>query len=847
MNGKTSLNIRWLFRMAWRDSRRSRPRLFLFTSSVVLGIAALVAVYSFGSNLQHDIEARAAELTGADLVISSNKAPSAESRKLLDRLGDRRSEELSFVSMAWFPRSSSTRLVQVRALQGAYPYYGTIETTPVNASADFRMSQRALADKTLMLQFNLQVGDSVRVGELSFAIAGTLNKAPGETGIFSGIAPVVYIPLKYAERTGLLKRGSRINYDFYYQYREKDKLERQLKAARSRLEKEGMDIETIASQKQNMGRSFENMTRFLSLTGFIALLLGCIGVASAIHVYIREKFASIAVLRCMGVSLRQAFLIYLIQVVLAGFAGSVLGAALGMLIQQILPVVLKDLLPLEVTTSISFPSVFQGIAAGLLVSLLFAALPLLSVRRISPLNTLRVSFEEVKTNRDPLIWLIRLLIAVFVTGFSYLQIHSLLRALWFSAGILFAFLVLSGTAWALMRTVRRFFPSSWSFLWRQGLASLFRPNNQTLVMIVAVGLGTAFISTLLIVQSTLMKGVELSASGNQPNMVLFDIQTGQRNAVASLALKNHLPLIQQVPIVTMRITEIKGKTVADVRKDSTSGIPERAFNAEIRATFRDSLTSAEHISSGQWKGRVAAGEPVYVSLEENYAERIHVKVGDSMVFDVQGALIPAVVGSLREVDWNRIQTNFRVVFPSGVLEQAPQFHVLITRVPSPSASVVFQRQIVQRFPNVSVIDLTLVLNVLDEILDKIGFVIRFMAAFSVITGLIVLVASITTGKFQRIRESVLLRTLGGNRKQIVTIIFLEYLFLGVFSAATGIILSLGAGWALAKFSFEMPVSIQILPEAVLLFAVCLLTVVTGMLNSREIMNKPPLEILRKDV
>jgi putative ABC transport system permease protein len=214
---------------------------------------------------------------------------------------------------------------------------------------------------------------------------------------------------------------------------------------------------------------------------------------------------------------------------------------------------------------------------------------------------------------------------------------------------------------------------------------------------------------------------------------------------------------------------------------------------------------------------------------------------------VQGTLIPTVVGSLRTVDWQRVQTNFRVIFPTGVLEEAPQFHVLVTRVPSPEVSAGFQQAVVKKYPNVSVIDLNLILTVLDEVLDKIGFVIRFMAGFSIITGLIVLIASVLISKFQRMQESILLRTLGASRKQILFITALEYFFLGALAAATGILLSMAASWALAKYSFNAPFTPHWLPVVTLFAAISLLTVIIGLFNSRSVLNKPPLEVLRKEV
>lgn len=416
---KTPANIRWLFKMALRDSRRNRSRLFLFISSIILGIAALVAIYSFGDSLRRDIDSQAASLLGADLSISINKTLPKEIKGLIDSLGDSRSEQRSFASMIYFPKTKGTRLVQIKALEGDFPYYGSLETTPVQAGKEFRSGQTAIVDKTLMLQFNADVGDSVKVGEVTFKIVGILNKAPGQTGISASVAPVVYIPLSYLEETGLSKKGSRINYQYFYKFDNPDEVEAVMKRIEPRLEAADLDYKTVEEQKRDTGRSFEDLTRFLSLVGFVALLLGCVGVASAIHIYIREKLATIAILRCLGVRASQAFLIYLIQIVGIGFIGSVIGALLGTLVQQVLPVVLKEILPVEISVIISWDAILQGIVLGVFISVLFALLPLVSVRNISPLNTLRISYHQTSLFKDPLKWLVYLLILLFVIGFSY--------------------------------------------------------------------------------------------------------------------------------------------------------------------------------------------------------------------------------------------------------------------------------------------------------------------------------------------------------------------------------------------------------------------------------------------
>jgi putative ABC transport system permease protein len=217
------------------------------------------------------------------------------------------------------------------------------------------------------------------------------------------------------------------------------------------------------------------------------------------------------------------------------------------------------------------------------------------------------------------------------------------------------------------------------------------------------------------------------------------------------------------------------------------------------------------------------------------------------VFNVQGAMVATVVGSLRKVNWSRMQTNFVVVFPKGVIDEAPQFNVLLAHVPSDSVSARFQQAVVLRFPNVSIIDLALVLSVLDDIIQKVGFVIRFMAGFSILTGIMVLITSVLISRYQRIQENVLLRTLGATRRQILLITALEYFFLGALAALTGILLSLAGSWALAHYSFETTFSPPLLPTLILLASISLLAVFIGLVNSRSVLNKPPLEVLRKEV
>ncbi|TDW97211.1 ABC transporter permease [Dinghuibacter silviterrae] len=837
--------MNWILRMAYRDSRRNRSRLLLFMGSISAGIAALVAIYSFGYDLRRNVDEQAASLIGADLTLSSNRVPGPRAAAFIDSLatpGTARSDEENFGSMALFPRTGSTRLVQVRALAGAYPYYGSLETTPVGAATAFQPAHAALVEKSLALQFNVRPGDSVQIGNHTFPVAGTLESYPGGNGLTATMAPVVYIPLSDMASTGLNQVGSRARYSYYFHFKPGTDVDKLASDLEPEFERDSLRYETVAMRKESTGRVFTDLTRFMSLVGFLALLLGCIGVASAIQIYIREKTATIAVMRCLGVTVRKAFLIYLLQVAGIGLIGALIGAVVGVGVQQLLPRVMKDVLPITITTAVSWAAIGQGIALGLIMALVFGLLPLLSIRRITPLYTLRSSYEHGPRTKDPWRWPVYVLVLAFIAGFTWLQLRQKAPTFFFTFGLLLAYFLLSLVGRFLMAILRRITRTSWSFPVRQGFANLYRPNNQTLILVVSIGLSTALVCTLLFIQQIIVHQLVLSSSKSQANMIVFDIQARQEKGVDSLLHARGLPIIEKVPIVTLRYTSIKGKTSAD------SGRLWHAFNEELRVTYRDHLTNTETITDGKWTGQAGSpGTPVPVSLEERYAQNLGLKPGDSLVFNVQGIPVEATVGSLRKVEWNRMQTNFRIVFPTGVLEQAPQFRVLLTRTPSTEAAAGARQAIVRAFPTVSVIDLGLILSVLDSLLDKINYVIRFMAAFSMVTGLIVLIASVRNSKYQRIQESVLLRTLGAGRRTVFSINALEYIFLGFLSGLTGILIALVASWCQARFLFKLPFAISYGPPLVLLVLVSLLTMTVGLLNSRGILNRSTLEVLRNEV
>lgn len=832
-------------KMAWRDSHKNRGRLALFTGSILLGIAALVAINSFAFNLKNQVNQEAKSLLGADLEIISRKAIPDQLYSFLDSLQLEQVREISFASMVYFKASSETRLVEVRGVEGNYPFYGTLLTEPKSAAQNLNKKGTSLIDKSLLLQFKANAGDTVQIGRSAFTISGSILSIPGQSAIRSGVAPPVFIPYGEIPETGLLQKGSRINYRVFVKYPDGFDPAVFKKLIKPRLETMDLGFNDVEGRKRELSEAFSNLTGFLNLTAFVALLLGCIGVASSAHIYIKSKVNSIAVLRCLGASGNQGLWIYLFQIVAMSLLGAVLGALLGSSLQFILPQLLESFLPFEVELSISWVSIMQGIGVGLLIAILFALTSLLNIRKISPLKVLRASYESHEQDKN--VYWVYLLLILFIYGFSFFQLGNWLYALLFTIGLLMAFGLLTALARMVMWLLRRYFPRNASMIVRQSLSNLYRPNNQTLVLLVSIGLGTALITTLFLSRGLLLEKIKFSSSAqNQPNMVLFDVQDEQTEALQQMTDSLGLPVIQEVPIVNVRLHSLRGLSSREIKSDSTVKVKKWVLDREYRVTYRDSLSISESIIQGKWYGRVEnPGDSIFVSLAENIAEDMQAKIGDPVAFNVQGAIIQTYVGSIRKIDWQRMQTNFFVVFPSGVLEKAPKFHVLLTRYDSIPQSAMYQRAVVKRFPNISIIDLKLVLNTVDQLLGRVSFVIQFMAFLSIFTGLIVLIGSVMLSKYQRLWESVLLRTLGASQFQILSINALEYFFLGSLASLSGIFIALLTTWFISWYSFDVVFAPTFLPLFLTYVSITFITMLIGLSNSREIIRKSPLQILRE--
>ncbi|HET7426339.1 MAG TPA: ABC transporter permease, partial [Gemmatimonadales bacterium] len=660
--------------MAAREVRAAPRRLLLLTASIAVGVAALVAIGSFTDNLRDSVRSQARALLGADLALTSRRPLTPVAERVLDTLaqaGGTVARLTSFSGMAYVPRTSGTRLVQVAAVEGGYPFYGEIRTEPSTAWRDLPQGHRVVVDPSLLTALNARVGDTLALGEGRFVISGTILSAPGNVGVRTAFGPRIYIAARDLAGTRLLGFGARAEYEAYVRLAAGVSPQALAERYRPLLVPERVRVRTVSEDQANLNDALGRLTGYLGLVGLIALLLGGIGVASGVVVFIRQRLDTIAVLRCLGASAGRVLAIYAAEAAAMGLAGSVLGAAIGVGAQRLLPALLAGLLPVDVRPVLSPTAVALGVGIGLWVALIFALIPLLAVRRVPPLAALRRDVEpEARRWLDPPRLLAAAALAVSVVLLARLQVGSWRQSAAFSGGVALALLVLWGAAWLLVRAARRWLPGGWPYVWRQGLANLHRPANQTATVVLAIGFGAFLLGTLFLVQYNLLRTLRITGGPARPNLVLFDIQADQRSAVNEVLGATGYRAAAPVPIVPMRIQSIKGQRVLVASVDTLDppgdGGPRRgprnswAIRREYRSTYRDTLVASERIVDGRWWTRATG--PAQISVERDLAGELGVAVGDEIVWDVQGVPITTRVASLREVDWARFEPNFFVVF-----------------------------------------------------------------------------------------------------------------------------------------------------------------------------------------
>ena len=840
--------MKFILSMARREVRASWRNLLFFFLCIGVGVGSIVALRSTIQNVNRSVAGQARLLLTADVQVDSTRPWSAESLAAIERVAglplvESRTETVEANTMVR-PVDAAREgalMVELKGVESAFPLYGDFT---LKGGEKFRYSllqnNGAVVAPLLLERLNLRVGDSIKIGESSFEIRGVIEREPGGGGGFR-LGPRILIERSAVEATGLIGFGSRARRRILLKVQE-GSLETVVQRLRQELKGQLVTVNSYRDAQENLNEQFARTENYLSLTGLVVLVLGGIGVSSVTRVFIEQKRVSIAVLKCIGGTSRQITAVYLAQVITLGLAGSLLGVALAKGALFLVGHYFAQSLPPDMSYTLAPGAVAQGLGLGLLVSVLFSALPLLRIRHVKPNMLLRDETGDGRQRKlDILRWLTGALVVLGLFLLSSWQAGSGTIGLFFLAGLAVTALVLYAAAIVLVFLVRRARHLS-SFALRQAVNSLYRPGNQTRIIVMAVGLGAFVVMSIQSLQTNLLAEIDLSQRTSLPGMFLIDIQPDQKQGVEKLIEQATGTRPELIPTVRARIFAINGR---EVDLDEPGLRQERGrLGREYVVTYRPLLEANESIVAGSFWNTAPSSEPE-VSIEEGLRGLRGLDVGSSITFDIAGRKMTARVTSVRHVDWRNSRTGFMVLFRPGSLENAPQMLIapITARVGETERSR-FQRALLEQYPNISVIDVAEVVNTVSNILNNIALAVSFLGAFVFLCGVLILVGSIAMTKFQRIYEVAVLKTLGAKRKVLLVMLFIEYGLLGLVAGLVGALFSAALSYSVARFILEIPWTfLPVQAIAGIALTVALVTIV-GLGSSLSVLRRKPLSILR---
>ncbi len=854
----------FVLRMAVREARASWHRLVFFFLCVALGVGAIVALRSIIQTARQELSREARTLTAGDVLVQTSRVLPEEQASRLAELFSRsgvsaRTDAVETATMVrpGDERKAVARMVELQGVEAAWPLFGrvTIEGDAPYSHAQLR-DRGALVRPELLTQLDVAVGDEIVIGDLRFTIRGVVVSEPGRRPGFFSFGPRVLVDLEDLRKTGLLTLGSRARYLTMLRVPD-DRLEPLLRDVRAQFGNEFVSARSYRSTDDRMGEDLGRAENYISLVGFVIVILGGIGVWSVTRVFVQQKLKSIAVLKCVGATTPQVLAVYVIQVLLLGLVGSLVGVALAAVGLQLVPQGVANAFG-GVRLVPTWSASLQGVGVGLLVSFLFSLVPLLDVRRVRPLLLLRdessAAGPTVSGNRS---WRQRLagadwvkvgvgtLVLAALVALAGWQAGSLRVGAVVCAGFLVVALVLHLAGTLLVKAVQPLAASRW-FPLRHAVISVGRRGNQTRVILMAVGLGAFFIIGVRALQANLLREFSLDLRADAPDMFLIDIQPDQVDRLRTFLAQGSTGVAPRLlPVVRARVIGVEGSRVKLDTFEDVRG--QGSLAREYVMTYRPALEANETLTAGQFWEPSPSPDPE-VSIEESIHERFRIDVGDRVRFDVLGRVVEARVTSIRRVEWGDARAGgFMFVFRPGVLENAPQTSIAVLRGPAdPGTRARLQRDLVAQFSNVSVIDIREVAKTLQRVLGNVTLAVSTVGAVALLSGVLILIGSVAMTKFQRLREAAIFKTLGASSRTLATMLAIEYSALGALAGAVGAVAGLGLSWVVCRFVLEIPWHPAPLVSVTGLLVTTLAVGLVGVLASLDVLRRKPLATLRSE-
>ncbi|MBM3782797.1 MAG: FtsX-like permease family protein [Acidobacteria bacterium] len=851
--------LRTALRIAWRESRASTAKFLFVILAVAVGVGSLTGVRGFSRSFRTMLLKDARTLMAADMTVRVFELPTTEQDALFAKFAARgidRTWVTETVSMLNAPTMPAPLLVAVKAVDPAkYPFHGEIKTLGDVPLAQLLEGPSIAVSDDLLVRTGLKKGGKARLGNEEFFIRGILTYEPDRMSGSVNVGPRVMITRTNLEKAGLLQPGSRSAQRFLFKF-PPEKAEAMIREARTELVKAFPDgvVADFRETHPLITRGLNNATNFLSLVSLIALVVGSLGVAMAMQSHLQQKLDSIAVMKALGSRSSQILRIYMLQAMLLAIAGAAAGLWIGYAIQKAFPVLIARFFPVAPVIDFEWSSVAEGLGLSLLATLLFVLPPLLSIRQIKPILIFRRDMEGVRTSL-PARWkqwrasiAAGLLICIGVAGMaSFLidapnvQVAARIGG-WFVGGLTGALLLLTGLSWSLLRLLKRLPVRRFSSLARHGLANLYRPGNRAEAVLVAFSLGVMFTLTIYLLQHSLLSQIAASAPPGMPNVFLINITAADRETVAAF-LKNRKEIEGPAEVIATAAGHLKNVDTRAVNESTMTG-PARRFLRSRTITWSREMPPQSQIVQGKWWKDAVPKEPE-VSVLAEAANLLNVKPGSVLTWDVSGRRIVSRVAAVHRNESVRPGTNAEFVFSPGALDNVPVLYFGAVRVRNDSIAVL-QRASFEKFPAITVINLADVLDRVQEVIDQVAIVVRFISAFAILAGVIILASSIAGSRMRRVREVVILKTLGATRRKIAAIFSVEFFLLGLVAGIMGSVLAVAFTNVLLARVLDAEFRFEWAPNFIAVAGSALVAILAGWMASFKILNQRPLEILRDE-
>ncbi|MEM7232401.1 MAG: FtsX-like permease family protein [Planctomycetota bacterium] len=835
-------------RIIWRESRGARGQMGFFVACIALGVSAVVGVSSTVDSFEISLRSQSQALLGADLAVEARRPlPDLDAafESVPGTIDATSVIELPTMASVSTPKRKS-RLAALEAVDGEFPLRGKLVLSEDRPLQELLEGDAVVADPSILRELGIGVGDEVRLGGMTFRVAASIVSSTDRMDFASALSPRMFISNESLMKSGLISFGARVKYRSIYRFSEgfnrSELADIRKQISKSTEESSYLKVESHDQAQPAMRRALERVETFLGLVALLSLLLGGIGVSQVVSTWLASRLSSIAILRCLGLRPAEIVRLYLAYVVGVSIIGSLLGCVAG----GLAPSVLVELLPdfaggAEVQAHIKTSTMLRGLALGVFVSALFSLQPLSAVWRVPPARVLRSSAAPLKAPAGITVASVVALVgAVFIA--AWLQSGQVEVGVIFSIALFATGLLATATARGVLFAIGKIPRGRLGPYLRNGIAALARPSAGTVGAIVALSLGVLVVSTLHLVESRLRRELDQDLPKDAPSSYLLGVQPSQEKELHQLLNDSGAEAVASVPVTMARLVSIDGVSVKDLAKSNKrEGRPRWGLRREQRlSSFKDLPTSNRLV-----KGELWTDPRPEISVEERYANDLGIKIGSMLQFNVQGVDFEFVATSIRKVEWRSFEMNFFFVVEPGTLEGAPRFQLTGVRLPKTN-ELETQDRVVEKFPNVTVIQVREIIEKVSEILQGIALGVQALGGFAVITGLVILAGAVSSTTIRRRRESALLRALGLTKRGVATLLAIEYALLGATAGAVGAGGAWGLSYAILErlLEFEAQIPASFVPLSILTSAV--LVAGCGVLASQRALRASPVELLRAE-